>query len=218
MVSPVLYENFYTAAFLVREANGFLSRDKGNILNETAADVSMEAGLILSLATPVVADFVVSEGNTGNGTVGAITVAAGTPPTNYDIAFTDATDFTVTAPNGTVLGTGTTGTAFAAGGLSFTITAGTSAFVAGDSFTIVVVPAGPAQYTPYTGGSAAAAILYDRLYVLAETAQHVTVITRMAEVNGSELQWDPSVTGAANAATLRAQALAQLATAGIVAR
>ncbi|MBM9401554.1 hypothetical protein JUN65_08140 [Gluconacetobacter azotocaptans] len=218
MVSPVLTEHFYTAAFLVREANGFLSRDRGIVLNETSEDVSMDGGLILSLATPVTADFVVSEGNTGNGTIGAITVVAGTTPTNYGVAFTDATDFTVTAPNGTALGSGTTGTAFAAGGLSFTITAGATAFVAGDSFTIIVVPAVPAQYAPYTGGSAAAAILYDRLYVLADTAQHVTVISRMAEVNGSELRWDPSVTGAANAATLQAQALAQLAAAGIVVR
>lgn len=218
MVSPVLNEHFYTGAFLVREANGYLSRDKGELVNETTADVSYEAGLVLSDVTTAVADFVVGGTNTGNGTIGAITVADGTAPTNYDIVFTDATDFTVSGPDGSELGAGTAGTALTVGGLSFTITAGTTAFVAGDSFTIVVVPGGPKQYVPYTGAAAAAAILFDRVYVEADTAKHVAVVTRMAEVNGQELCWDPAVTSAANASTLQSEALNQLAALGIVAR
>ncbi|MFT8699076.1 head decoration protein [Acetobacter orientalis] len=218
MVSPVLNEHFYTGAFLVREANGYLSRDKGELVNETSADTSYEGGLVLSDASTVVADFVVGGSNTGNGTVGAITVANGTTPSNYTVLFTDPTNFTVSAPDGSELGSGTVGTALTLAGLSFTITAGSTAFVAGDTFTIVVVPGGPKQFVPYTGANPAAAILFDRVYVGAETARHVTVVSRMAEVNGSELCWDPAVTTSENVAALQAQALNALAVAGIVAR
>ncbi|MFT8697909.1 head decoration protein [Acetobacter orientalis] len=218
MVSPVLNEHFYTGAFLVREANGYLSRDKGELVNETSADASYDGGLVLSDVSTVVADFVVGGSNTGNGTVGAITVADGTAPSNYTVLFTDPTNFTVSAPDGSELGTGTVGTALTLGGLSFTITAGATAFVAGDVFTIVVVPSGPKQFAPYTGANPASAILFDRVYVGAETARHVTVVSRMAEVNGSELRWDPAVITSENVAALQAQALNKLAVLGIVAR
>jgi hypothetical protein len=218
MVSPVLNEHFYTGAFLIREANGYLSRDKGELVNETSADISFEAGLVLSDVSTVIADFVVGGSNTGNGTIGSITVAAGTKPSNYEIVFTDATNYTVAGPDGSQLAVGGTGTALDVGGLSFTISAGTTAFVAGDTFTIVVVPSGPKQYVPYTGAAAAAAVLFDRVYVEAETARHVAVVSRLAEVNEQELCWDPAVTSAANVATLQSEALNQLAVAGIVSR
>ncbi|AQS88265.1 phage protein Gp19 [Neoasaia chiangmaiensis NBRC 101099] len=218
MVSPVLNEHFYTGAFLVREANGFLSRDEGVLVNETSAPISFEGGLILSSATSVTGEFTFNEGNTGNGTIGAISVATGTAPANYSIEFTDATDFTVTAPDGSVIGTGTAGTAFSGGGLGFTVTAGSTPFVAGDGFTIVVVATSEPQYVPYTGAANAVGVLFNRRIVEAESASKVTVISRMAEVNGAELEWDASVEAAANAATLQAQALAQLKAQGIVAR
>lgn len=218
MVSPVLNEHFYTGAFLIREANGYLSRDKGELVNETSADISFEAGLVLSDVSTVIADFVVGGSNTGNGTIGSITVAVGTKPSNYEIAFTDATNYTVAGPDGSQLGVGVAGTALDVEGLSFTVSAGTTAFVAGDTFTIVVVPSGPKQYVPYTGAAAAAAVLFDRVYVEAETARHVAVVSRLAEVNEQELCWDPAVTSAADVATLQSEALNQLAVGGIVAR
>lgn len=116
MVSPVLNEHFYTGAFLVREANGYLSRDKGELVNETSADISFEAGLVLSDVSTVIADFVVGGSNTGNGTIGSITVAAGTKPSNYEIAFTDATNYTVSGPDGSQIGVGVAGTALDVGG------------------------------------------------------------------------------------------------------
>lgn len=76
-------------------------------------------------------------GNAGNGTIGAVAlnaVAAGT----YTVTLTSATAFTVTASGGAVIGSGTVGDEFSAGGFTFTITAGATPFIADDTFTITV--------------------------------------------------------------------------------
>ena len=77
--------------------------------------------------------------NTGNGTLSGL-VAAGYAATvgNYTVEFDDATHFVLFAPNGQEAGHGTTGVAFKSGGLAFTITAGGTAFVPGDSFAVTV--------------------------------------------------------------------------------
>jgi hypothetical protein len=83
---------------------------------------------------------VAAGGNTGNGTIGTLSLGNTAKPGVYVAKFTTATAYTVTDPTGAVVGTGVTGTAFT--GLNgvtpieFTITAGGTAFVAGDSFNI----------------------------------------------------------------------------------
>jgi|GEM_PF-744100 len=76
-------------------------------------------------------------GNTGNGTMGAVTAQPGIMAGAYKIDFTSATAFTVTDPMGNVVGAGSVGAAFSTQ-VGFTITAGAAAFVAGDGFTITV--------------------------------------------------------------------------------
>jgi hypothetical protein len=78
-------------------------------------------------------------GNAGNGTMGAVTVGSAAVGA-YFVSFTSSTAFNVTGPGGAV-GTGTAGTPFSTGGLSFTITAGATPFAAGDGFSITVVQA-----------------------------------------------------------------------------
>ncbi|WP_052081021.1 hypothetical protein [Pseudomonas sp. ML96] len=78
-------------------------------------------------------------GNTGNGTMGAVTVTTAAVGL-YTVSFTSSTAFSVTGPGGSV-GTGTVGTPFSTGGLSFTITAGSPVFATGDGFTITVAQA-----------------------------------------------------------------------------
>lgn len=91
------------------------------------------------LVPPATASAVAVAGNAGNGTIGAVTVN-GAASGAYRLELTSATAFTVTAPapGSAVVGSGTVGTLFNAGGLSFTVTAGSQAFVADDSFTITV--------------------------------------------------------------------------------
>jgi hypothetical protein len=85
--------------------------------------------------------------NTGTGTVGSYVFEAGREFGPFTVVFTSATAFTVTDPEGFSLGNGTVGTAFVgtpAGGsaeIGFTITAGGTAFVAGDGFLINQVQA-----------------------------------------------------------------------------
>lgn len=79
--------------------------------------------------------------NTGNFTCSAVTITDPAEVGNYRIVFTAATAFNVYNPQGQMLTSGATGTAVngeAGGGLSFTITAGGTPAVAGDSATIAV--------------------------------------------------------------------------------
>ena len=76
--------------------------------------------------------------NTGNGTISAITVAAPAQKGVYSIVFTAATKFNVFDPSGVELVPGTTGVAYSQEGVGFTITAGGTAFVAGDTFNVTI--------------------------------------------------------------------------------
>jgi hypothetical protein len=87
-------------------------------------------------ATFVGASTAVAGSNTGNGTISAVTTAVGAFAGTYKATFTAATAFSVTDPNGNVLAPGATGVAYSNKGIGFTITAGATPFVAGDSFTI----------------------------------------------------------------------------------
>jgi hypothetical protein len=74
--------------------------------------------------------------NTGNATLGTLSRAAGSKQGNYVITATDATHFSVTDPEGVALPAAVAGTAYAQQGILFTITAGGTAMVAGDGFTL----------------------------------------------------------------------------------
>jgi hypothetical protein len=85
--------------------------------------------------------------NTGNGTVGTVTLGAGAKQGTYKIIFvepgTNLGTFIVEDPQGTVIGDGVVGTAFA-GEIGFTITDGATDFVPGDRFHVLVEPDGSA--------------------------------------------------------------------------
>jgi hypothetical protein len=86
--------------------------------------------------------------NTGNGTVGTITVSKFAQVGNYKIRFitsaTNAGDFTVANPEGILVGHGKVGVVCTADDLSFTIADGSTDFAVGDTFTIAV--AGTVKY------------------------------------------------------------------------
>jgi hypothetical protein len=80
--------------------------------------------------------------NTGNGTFGTITVGNPARAGVYTLRIVEPGSnvgtFVVEDPAGVQIGDGVVGTAFAAGGLSFTLADGATDFVAGDSFAITV--------------------------------------------------------------------------------
>jgi len=79
--------------------------------------------------------------NTGNGTIGSLSAGVGTLVGTYVLTAKTVTDFGVVDPEGNALADATAGVAYAGGGegLGFTLTAGATAFVAGDSFKLNVV-------------------------------------------------------------------------------
>lgn len=163
---------------------------------------------------------VANAGNTGNSTCSAVTcngyaASAGA----YIVEFDSATNFIVSAPNGEEIGHGSTGTAFSAGGLNFTITAGGTAFAAGDSLVITVAP-GSGQWRQWDpenadGSQIAAGILFGSKFLTNVTIAPVqaVVMDRQCEVNASELIWP-----AGASASQIASGLSQLAALGIIAR
>lgn len=135
-------------------------------------------------------------GNTGNGTVSAVTDVGGfTNVGIYQVIFTAATTFNVFDPKGRELKPGTTGVAYS-DDLAFTITAGGTAFVAGDGFNITVA-AGTGNFVPAvataTDGSAVpSAILVDDCNPAAAAVNAGLYLT--GEFNGNALTFDTSFT------------------------
>ena len=218
MVSPVSTENYYSGGFLISEAPGGLSRDGATISNSGTTDLGQQAGLVLSHAPGTPAAAVAGIGNAGNGTVGSISAGVIVQGGVYTLFATAATTFDVVDPDGVNLGTATAGTAFTSAEINLTITAGGTAFVAGDNFAINVPLTG--AFKAYTGAAnlPAVAVLYNLAWVPASGSKKVAVVTRNAEVNKSELQWDPTVIASANVTALQTAALAELAGHGIIAR
>ena len=101
-------------------------------------------------------------GNAGNGAVSAPSLLTGAQAGAYTISFTSATGYNVVAPNGTTVGAGTIGVAFA-NQLGFTVSSGSTPFKSGDSFSITVATLGGLEASdtnyqlqaPQAGGSAA---------------------------------------------------------------
>lgn len=155
--------------------------------------------------------------NTGNGTIGSLSTSGYAAQVGaYAVEFDDATHFVVSDPTGAECGHGVAGTAFKGGGLSFTITAGGTAFAAGDSFAITVAP-GSGKYKPFDpanvdGSQIPSAILFATKDVTSAD-KPCAVVARLSEVNASELVWPSGISAAAIAS-----ATAQLKTIGIIAR
>lgn len=147
--------------------------------------------------------------NTGNGTVGTISATTGSKVGAYLLKATSATAFSVTDPEGNALPAATVGAAYSQQGIAFTITAGGTAFVAGDSFTLTVEDAiGTYKLcvkTASDGSQTPVAILAD--YADASLGAVTTGAYVMAEVNANALKYDaswdiPSLTAALRSATI----------------
>ena len=142
--------------------------------------------------------------NTGNGTISAVTLTANAAQGTYVLTFTGATTFAVQAPNGDRLADGDTGASYA-DQLGFTVTAGGTAFVAGDGFSIAVaLGAGSwveSVKTATDGSQVPAAILAD--YADASGGPVAAGAYVMGEFNANALTFDASWTLATLTAALR---------------
>jgi hypothetical protein len=203
-------------------SNGVAFSALGIGLTMTAGGTAFVAGdgfTITITGTPGVPTFAsaANAGNTGNGTMGSTSVAGYAAKAGvYSVEFDDATHYIVSDPTGAEIGHGTTGVAFKSGGLSFTITAGGTAFVPGDSFAITVA-AGSGSYKAWdpanVDGSQVAAGVLCFTKDVTSVDKPCTVLARNAEVNAAELVWPTGVS-----ATQIAAATNQLKAVNILAR
>ena len=148
----------------------------------TAGGTAFAAGDSFTVAVPPGA-YTANAGNTGNGTCGAITAKAGIQAGTYTGEFFAATKFTLFDPSGRFVGEGTTGTAFS-NQLGFTITAGGTAFVLGDGFTIAVQPGNgnvtPLNLSAVDGSAVAMGVVVKATTVPAAASAPVVVVERQA--------------------------------------
>jgi hypothetical protein len=183
-------------AFLLSEANGYLSRE--NIIIASGSN-KLKAGTVLGkISIGAITTAAKSGGNTGNGTISGPTALAGAKAGIYKLRFTAATTWTLLDPDGFSIGTGVNGTAND-NDLAFTTTAGGTAFVAGDGFDITVA-AGSGKYvaspTAITAGKVGAETAVAVLgYEVDATSADVSVVavTNDAEVKQPMLVFDASV-------------------------
>lgn len=193
-----LTEAKHPLCFLISEDSdgaGFLSRDQVNIAPNNACVV----GQILAKQAIVanVTETVATGTNTGNGTLTLANPAVDTTVRggNHKITFTDATHFLVEGVDGSAIGEGTVGTAFTKV-LKFTISAGGTPFVAGDSFSINVDVSEPEDtlYIPWVPGLRAEAICGYPVRLDAVNVQKVTVINGHSVIRLSDVTFGGSPT------------------------
>lgn len=159
-------------------------------------------------------------GNTGNGTIAAnaTPVRAGAVVGTYRAVMTSATAFNVFDPDGHMIGSGATGTAFTTE-VAFTITVGGTPMVAGDSFTIVTT-AGSGQVrqiaaTPQSDGSHRfAGILIQDTDASGAATATVMLARGPAALSSERVIWPSGL----NTAALRAPVIDAMANLGIVIR
>lgn len=213
-------EGRHAAEFLLSEGQGNFSRD--NIV--VAASQDFQAGRVLgkrAVVGSVVAAASAKAGNTGNATIamGDPAVTSKVKDGRYTGIATDATHVRWEDPSGKAIGISTHGAAFAKGGVSFTVTAGGTANIAGDEFYVdVAADSGDFEYGAHDpdatdGFEVATAIALYPAKTGAGESTKISAITRLAEANGAILGWDADIT-----AGQKADAVQALADRGIVVR
>lgn len=111
------------------------------VFNDSA--VTLKVGHVLGKTlTGATAAAVAGGSNTGNGTMGTVTVSGLAENGVYTLriikAATNAGDFIIVGPSGRVVSYGTVAVAHSAAGLAFTLADGATDFAVGDTFTITV--------------------------------------------------------------------------------
>ena len=191
-----LTEGTHAGEYIISEGNGRISREAGFL----ASGNNLSACAVLGQVTS--ASAATAGSNTGDGTASAPTVGTEVINGIYTLTCTDATTgdseiFSVVTPLGTALADLTVGVAYASSHVNLTLTAGSTAFVVGDTWTIDVIFS---EYGEFNAGASdgtevAKAILYAA--VDATSAEQKCVVTaRSTEVRASDLIWKTGTTEA----------------------
>ena len=176
-----------------------LIADAKNLVSQPIVLLSgtLKRGTVLGQQTSSPISAAAKAGNTGNGTIGSLSVGASPKVGVYKAIATNSTTFAVTDPEGGAVGNATVGSAFSTGGqIGFTITAGGTAFAAGDEFDITVSDATggfiTCVKTAVDGSQNPVAILADDADASAGPVTTGGYV--MGEFNGNALTFDASWT------------------------
>ena len=175
-----------TGAFLLNEPHGTLHREE--ILMEANNGVEEPGTALVAVGTGGTGTAVAGGTNTGDGTISAVVLDEMATNGVYLVTMLSATGFQVTK-DGAVIGTGVAAAEFSGGGITFTITAGGTAFVAGDYFAITVAGVSTV-WVPYDEGAHAghgAAILYAKVDTGTGDPVKAVAIVRVCEVIAGRL-------------------------------
>lgn len=155
----------------------------------------LKRGAILGRQSQKSVAGVAAAGNTGNGTV-VVSLGSAAEVGAYTLTATSATEFTLKDPTGDAVGTVTAGTAFTSNQLVLTVTAGATAFVAGDVFTLTVTAASGhyvlSVRTATDGSQNPSAVLADNVDASAGAIAGAGYF--QASVNASRITFDDSWT------------------------
>lgn len=220
----VLNEARHAGEFILAEGEGNISRETAVIADSVAVLVGQVLGFAKSNAGAVTVGST-SFAGTGNGVMTKASPAfgAGVMEGSYRVQLidegTNAGDFEVIRPDGSIDGIASVGVAYD-GQVKFTIADGSTDFASPAAFTVPVVVADAllsGKYSPLdladtTGLADAAAIA---IYPLSatETDRKIAIIKRLATVNGKCLEWPDAIS-----ADDKAAAIAKLAKANIIIR
>lgn len=192
-----LTEKNYPLEGLLSELPGAMSREAITVLSGQNITKAMT---VVGKVTVGAATSAAKGTNTGNGTMGAVTISAGAKAGVYVLTIiepgSNVGQFIVEDPDGILIGHGTVAAAFSAGGLAFTLADGATDFVAGDQFDITVA-AGSGKYVAYNqdasnGSQRAAGILVEAVDASAADADGV-VLVRGCEVADDILTWPSDI-------------------------
>ena len=193
MATPIVESN-HAGEFLLGDYDPKIHGEQVTILSGQVLKAGHVLGKVEHAVTAPVG--AADAGNTGDGTIGTLTVGTGVKLGVYKAVIiepgTNLGTFQVEDPDGVIVGTGVVGTAFS-GPVNFTIADGSADFVAGDFFTITV-SAGSQKYVEYDptnndGSQVAVAILYEAVDATGADAPGVAVVRGPIPVNGEELVW-----------------------------
>lgn len=209
-------EGIHRFEFLHSQANGSRSLENITLMDGQ----NRQAGDVLGLVgTGAATSAAKAGGNTGNGTMGAVTVGAAAKVGAYVLTITaaaaNAGTFSLVDPDGVALANGTVAVAYSQGGLSFTLADGATDFIVGDGFVITTTSV-PGKHAIYnnaaTNGTQAAVGILAAATDASAGHTKAVMIARDAEVNAAQLGWNGQDSTAITAGT------ADLAALGILAR
>lgn len=198
-------QSYTLAAILKYEEPNLHSRDAITVL---AAQTLVPGSILGKVEVGTVPTTGTAGGsNTGNGTMTSVTGAKFTKVGTYTAtcvtAATNAGTFALADPNGLSVGVATVGVAYTSDQLNFTLNDGSTDFVVGDTFT-VVVPVGGLQHRAinFSGvdGSAKAAGLSYATYDASASGQRTLAFTSGGTY---EVEAGDTITGATSGSTAR---------------